>query len=31
VSALQLCAGIPAEERYDILWGNAARFYGLES
>lgn len=30
VSALQLCAGIPAKERYDILWGNAARFYGLD-
>jgi predicted TIM-barrel fold metal-dependent hydrolase len=31
VSALQLCAGIPAKERFDVLWGNAARFYGLES
>lgn len=30
VRALQLCAGIPAKERYDILWGNAARFYGIE-
>jgi predicted TIM-barrel fold metal-dependent hydrolase len=31
VSAMQLCAGIPAKERYDILWGNAAKFYGIES
>ena len=29
--ALDLTDGIPAQERYDILWGNAARYYGLES
>lgn len=30
VAALELCAGTTPKERYDILWGNAARFYGLE-
>jgi predicted TIM-barrel fold metal-dependent hydrolase len=28
--AMQLCAGLTDQERHDILWANAARFYGLE-
>lgn len=30
VSAINLCAGTTPAERNDILWSNAARFYGLE-
>jgi len=30
VKALELTAGLTDQERHDILWANAARFYGLE-
>lgn len=31
VRALELTQNLSSEERYKILWGNAAKFYGIES